>query len=171
MSLQEVILGIDPGSRVTGYGIIHVQNQDCRYVTSGVVKTLHADIPQRLKEIYRGLAHIIEVNQPTCLAIEQIFMHKNANSALKLGHARGAAMLAGALKDLPIAEYSPRQIKQAVVGYGGAEKAQIQHMVMRLLALSDSPAEDAADALAVALCHSVNERTRRAIEASDKSKG
>jgi len=148
------IIGIDPGSRITGYGIIDFSQRQSRYVTSGCIKTASADLPGRLKVIFEGVSEIIEAFQPQEFAIESVFMSKNANSALKLGQARGAAICAGVCVDLPVAEYTPRQIKQAVVGYGAAEKSQVQHMVCRLLNIQGSIQEDAADALATAICHS-----------------
>ena len=147
------ILGIDPGSRITGYGIIEVEGNHNRYVTSGCVRTIHKALPDRLRVIFEGVQELISTYQPDEMAIEQVFMHRNADSALKLGQARGSAICAGVTASLPVGEYSPRSIKQAVVGKGSANKAQVQHMVRTLLALSDTPQEDAADALAVALCH------------------
>lgn len=147
------ILGIDPGSRITGYGIIEVEGNHNRYVTSGCVRTEHKALPERLRVIFEGVQELIDTYRPDEMAIEQVFMHRNADSALKLGQARGSAICAGVMALLPVGEYSPREIKQAVVGRGGADKAQVQHMVRTLLALSDVPQEDAADALAVALCH------------------
>lgn len=167
---MSIILGIDPGSRITGYGLVKVVGSQSHYIASGCIKASDNTMAIRLKEIYQGLTHIIQTNQPTCVAIEQVFMHRNPNSAIKLGQARGCAILAASIHDLFIHEYSPRQIKQAMVGYGGATKAQMQHMVMSLLALNKCPATDAADALAVALCHAVNQRTQAAI-ATAKARG
>jgi crossover junction endodeoxyribonuclease RuvC len=148
-----VILGLDPGSRITGYGIIAVRGQQVNYLDSGCIKTSGNELGPRLLEIFNGVCQLMEQYSPTQVAIEQVFMHKNANTALKLGHARGVAMVACASHRIQVAEYSPRQIKQAVVGYGGAEKEQVKHMVMRLLNLVTSPQIDASDALAVAICH------------------
>ena len=147
------ILGIDPGSRITGFGVIDFQKQQAIYVTSGCIRMQHKAIPLRLKEIYAGITQIIEQYQPTVLAIEQVFMSRNVASALKLGHARGVAIVACVQHDLSVYEYAPTEIKLAIVGKGHAEKKQIQHMVKVLLSLSKSPQEDAADALATALCH------------------
>lgn len=147
------ILGIDPGSRVTGYGVISVSGNKTHYLTSGCIKTGTDDLSLRLLEIFQGINQVIEEFQPQETAIESVFMHKNASSALKLAHARGVAMVAAAKHTPQVQEYSPRQIKQAVVGYGAADKSQVQHMVKMLLGLSDTPQADAADALAVALCH------------------
>lgn len=147
------ILGIDPGSRITGYGIIEVEGNHNRYVTSGCVRTRQDALPERLRVIFENVQELIQTYEPHVMAIEQVFMHKNADSALKLGQARGSAICAGVTASLAVGEYSPREIKQAVTGKGGADKAQVQHMVRILLSLSDTPQEDAADALAVALCH------------------
>ena len=148
------ILGIDPGSQVTGYGVIHIaQNHLPAYVASGCIRTSKGSHPTRLKQIFMGIQQVIATYHPTEAAVEQVFMYKNPNTAIKLGQARGAALTALALGDLMVTEYSPRLIKQTVVGYGAAEKTQIQHMVRVLLTLSGYPQADAADALAVALCH------------------
>ncbi|THB72209.1 MAG: crossover junction endodeoxyribonuclease RuvC [Gammaproteobacteria bacterium] len=148
------ILGIDPGSRATGYGIIDTTgNNTSTYVASGVVKTVQDDFPARLKVIFDGVGQIIEQYQPHCISIEKVFVAKNADSALKLGHARGAAICAAVARDLPVFEYTAKQTKQAVVGGGSAAKNQVQHMVMMILNLSGDIQEDAADALAAAICH------------------
>lgn len=148
-----LILGIDPGSRITGFGIINVVGSRNEYVTSGCIRVADKSFPERLKKIFDNITEIIERYCPQEMAIEQVFMAKNAGSALKLGHARGAAIVAGVNQGLPVSEYSARQIKQSVVGSGAADKAQVQHMVKILLSLSDLPQEDAADALAAAMCH------------------
>lgn len=153
------ILGIDPGSRITGYGVIDVKGNHSRYVTSGCIRIKADDWGERLGTIFTGLGTIINEFKPQEFAIEQVFMHRNADSALKLGQARGAAICAGVHNMLPLAEYSARAIKQAIVGKGGAAKTQVQHMVKVLLNLNDTPQEDAADALAVALCHAHTRQT------------
>ena len=149
-----VILGIDPGSRITGYGVINVQAQQIRYIDSGCIKT-SADhkMPQRLMEIHQAVEKITLTYQPEDMAIEQIFLAHNPQSALKLGQARGAIIVACARQDIHIHEYAARTVKQAVVGYGNADKQQVQYMVSHLLGLSKQPSQDAADALAIALCH------------------
>ncbi len=148
------ILGIDPGSRATGYGIIEVDKGRLNFVCCGVIRvTAKQSFPERLLEIHQGVSEVIEKHRPHRVAIEEVFMAKNPSSALKLGHARGVLVLAAIQRKLPLAEYTPRQIKQAVAGYGNADKAQIQHMVKAILALAKSPSHDAADALAVAICH------------------
>jgi crossover junction endodeoxyribonuclease RuvC len=148
------VLGIDPGSRVTGFGVVQVlRNGRIEYIASGCVRVPQGELADRLKTVYDGVTEIIKTYQPTMLAIEKVFMAKNADSALKLGQARGAAILAGANQMLDIAEYTALQIKRAAVGKGHAGKQQVQHMVKALLGLSDTPQADAADALACAICH------------------
>lgn len=149
-----LILGIDPGSRKTGFGIINVIGGSYEYITSGVIRMQDTDeLPARLKVIFDSLTHIIEQYCPQEMAIEQVFMAKNASSALKLGQARGAAIVAATAQNVPVSEYEARKVKQSVVGNGAADKFQVQHMVKTLLHLPAAPQEDAADALAVALCH------------------
>jgi crossover junction endodeoxyribonuclease RuvC len=147
------ILGIDPGSRITGFGIIEMHRQQAIYITSGCIRTHSESLPGRLQEIYSGISQIIAEHQPTVVAIEQVFIHRNVSSALKLGQARGAAIVACGQYNLSVHEYAPTQVKQTVVGKGHAEKSQVQHMVKVLLTLSNKPPADAADALAIALCH------------------
>nr|WP_113869232.1 crossover junction endodeoxyribonuclease RuvC [Brenneria salicis]NMN91488.1 Holliday junction endonuclease RuvC [Brenneria salicis ATCC 15712 = DSM 30166]RBP58008.1 Holliday junction endonuclease RuvC [Brenneria salicis ATCC 15712 = DSM 30166]RLM29072.1 crossover junction endodeoxyribonuclease RuvC [Brenneria salicis ATCC 15712 = DSM 30166] len=148
-----IILGIDPGSRVSGYGIVRQQGRQLTYLGSGCIRTVVDDMPTRLKLIYAGVSEIITQFRPDCLAIEQVFMAKNPDSALKLGQARGAAIVAAVNQDIPVAEYAARLVKQTVVGTGAADKKQVQHMVRSLLKLSASPQTDAADALAIAITH------------------
>ena len=149
-----VLLGIDPGSRKTGFGIIRIDRNQPSYVTSGTIQLpVKEPLGARLKVLFESPSEIIATHQPTVAAIESVFMAKSADSALKLGHARGAAMVACVMNDLEVYEYAARQIKQSVVGTGAATKQQIQHMVTVLLGLSAEPAEDAADGLAAALCH------------------
>ena len=147
------VLGIDPGSRRTGYGIVDVCGTQSRYVASGCIVVQPGALPPRLGEIYTGVAELIATYQPHQFAIEEVFMARNAKSALTLGQARGVAIAAAVAADLPIAEYAARRIKQAVVGTGRANKEQVQHMVRVLLDLHGAPQADAADALAIALCH------------------
>ena len=148
-----IILGIDPGSRKTGFGVINVVGNQHEYITSGVIRLPNAELPERLKVIYQSVNEIIELHCPQQVAVEQVFMAKNADAALKLGQARGAAIVACVAKGLEAHEYSARQIKQAVVGTGAAKKEQVQHMVKMLLKLPGLPQEDAADALGAAICH------------------
>jgi crossover junction endodeoxyribonuclease RuvC len=151
-----IILGIDPGSRVTGYGVIRVEKHRHHYLASGCIRMGDIEVSERLQKIFHGIREITSVHQPHEVAIEQIFMHQNPGGALKLGQARGVAIVAAALHGIPVAEYSARQVKQSVVGYGAAQKNQVQQMVKALLNLSGLPQADAADALAVALCHAHN---------------
>ncbi|GHD36950.1 crossover junction endodeoxyribonuclease RuvC [Parahalioglobus pacificus] len=148
-----VILGIDPGSRKTGFGIINQVGAKSSYITSGVIRLPNAELPERLGIIYASVTELVELHCPTELSIEQVFMAKSAGSALKLGQARGAAIVACVAQAMAVSEYSARQIKQSVVGTGAADKSQVQHMVKTLLNLPAEPQEDAADALAAALCH------------------
>lgn len=148
-----IILGIDPGSRTTGFGIIKREGQKIEYLVSGCIRTGDGEMAERLVKIYEGVSELIDTYKPDQFAIEQVFMGKNADSALKLGQARGVAMVAASLKGLKVAEYAPRSIKQAVVGKGSALKEQVQHMVQYLLKLPGKPQADAADALAIAICH------------------
>ena len=148
-----IILGIDPGSCNTGYGVIDYRGNKLQHIASGVLRVKNASFAVRLKEIFLGITTIIQSFHPTESAVEQVFVHINVNSALKLGQARGAALVALAQNDLEVAEYLPRQIKQAVVGYGASDKNQVQQMVKFLLKLKTLPTSDAADALAVAICH------------------
>jgi crossover junction endodeoxyribonuclease RuvC len=145
-----VIIGIDPGSRHTGYGIIRVEGNQSFHITNGCIHLSAAPLNDRLQIIFAGLREVIQQYQPEEAAIEQVFMHENPGSALKLGQARGAAIVA---LTIPVAEYSARQVKQSVVGHGAAKKEQVQHMVGRLLNISEKLQADAADALAIALCH------------------
>jgi len=148
-----VILGIDPGSRTTGYGIVAMERNRGVHLASGCVSVGDLPFDGRLRAIFEGLTAVIREHRPDEVAIEKVFMNRNADSALKLGQARGAAIVAAAVSDLPVHEYSPNEIKLAVVGRGHAEKGQVQHMIKALLALAETPPPDAADALAVALCH------------------
>jgi len=157
------ILGIDPGSRITGYGVIEKQGNRLRHVDNGAIATAsETPLALRLLEIHRGLEQVIATYQPEAMAVEQVFLAKNALSALKLGHARGVALVCGVNAGLPVFEYSALQVKSAVVGYGRAAKGQVQQMVKALLNLPEIAQEDASDALAVAICHAhshgLNER-------------
>jgi crossover junction endodeoxyribonuclease RuvC len=145
-----IIIGIDPGSRRTGYGIIRLEGNRHIYLASGHLDLTSFPVNERLRQIFLGVQEIMKSHQPHEAAIEQIFMKENPSSALKLGQARGAAIVA---LDVPVEEYSARQVKKSVVGHGGATKDQVQFMVKRLLNLSGDLQPDAADALAVALCH------------------
>jgi crossover junction endodeoxyribonuclease RuvC len=149
-----IIVGIDPGSRITGYGVIEQVGGKYRYVDSGCIRMGEEPaIPERLRIIFTGVSEIIRLYKPDQAAVEQVFLARNPDSALKLGQARGAAITALMVNDISVAEYSARQIKLAVVGTGTAQKTQVQHMVTRLLGLEKPPQADAADALAAAICH------------------
>jgi crossover junction endodeoxyribonuclease RuvC len=147
------ILGIDPGSRVTGYGVVDARGHKVSYRASGCIRTRNPALPERLGEIYRGVCDLITTYEPDEFAIESVFLARNPQSALKLGQARGVAIAAAVASQLPIYEYAARQVKQAVTGTGRANKEQVQHMIQILLDLSGTPQADAADALAIAVCH------------------
>lgn len=147
------ILGIDPGSRITGYGVVEQVGGRYQVVTCGTVETRGAEMAPRLGQIFSSLVEVVSRWEPEEVAVEQVFMSRNADSALKLGQARGAAIAAIVSAGLPVFEYSARQVKQAMVGRGGAAKEQVARMVQYLLSLDELPKEDAADALGVALCH------------------
>lgn len=150
-----IILGIDPGTAITGYGLISYQGNHLKHIGYGVIRTLPKYSPaQRLKQLYQELQAIIVQYRPDVMAIEELFFNRNVTTALAVGQARGVIILAAANLDLEIAEYTPLQVKQAVVGYGRAEKQQIQEMVRILLCLPGLPKpDDAADGLAIAICH------------------
>ncbi|UCE90421.1 MAG: crossover junction endodeoxyribonuclease RuvC [Pseudomonadota bacterium] len=148
------ILGIDPGSQRTGFGVIETDGSRSVCIASGCIRAGGEELAARLRTIYLGITEILDQYQPHEVSIERVFMHRNADSAVKLGQARGAAIAAVAVGGMPVGEYTPSQIKQAVVGRGNATKAQVQHMVKALLNLDAEPQADAADALAMALCHS-----------------
>ena len=147
------ILGIDPGLRVTGFGVLEARGNTLVYIGSGCIRATGSSLPVRLGVIVRDLAHVIAELGPTEVAVEKVFVNINPHSTLLLGQARGAAIAAAVLAGLPVSEYTAGQVKQAVVGAGRALKPQVQAMVMRLLALPAAPAADAADALACAICH------------------
>ncbi|MEI6737525.1 MAG: crossover junction endodeoxyribonuclease RuvC [Pseudomonadota bacterium] len=147
------ILGIDPGLRITGYGVIDKAPTGLTYVTSGCIKSPDGELPERLKNILNSVQEVIRLYAPTEVAVEKVFVNVNPQSTLLLGQARGAAICGALLHDLPVSEYTALQVKQAVVGNGHAQKEQVQEMVKRLLKLPGSPSADAADALACAICH------------------
>ena len=149
-----IILGIDPGLRTTGFGVIEKHGHRLRYIASGTIKTgTEGALPPRLKIILAGVSEVVATDKPACAAIEKVFVNVNPQSTLLLGAARGAAITALVGADLEVAEYTPAEVKQAVVGSGRAVKAQVQEMVARLLKLPGLPGSDAADALGVAICH------------------
>ena len=147
------ILGIDPGLRVTGFGILDRNGSKLDYVASGCIRTPDGELPARLRSILEGLLEVIALHAPMEVSVEKVFVNVNPQSTLLLGQARGAAICAAVSKDLPVSEYTALQVKQAVVGQGHAAKEQVQEMVKRLLNLGGVPQADAADALACAICH------------------
>jgi len=153
LTTKRRILGIDPGSRLTGFGVVDFDRDRALYVASGTVKSIDGAFADRLRQIFESIGGIVDEYRPDIVAIESVFMHKNPGSALKLGHARSAAICATFSHGVEIHEYAPREIKQAVVGTGAATKEQVQHMVVSILTLDGVPSPDAADALAAALCH------------------
>ncbi len=154
-----LILGIDPGSRITGYGVVRDDGRGCQYVASGCIRTGGGPLHERLQAVYRGIREVVREHGPVTMGIEQVFMARNADSALKLGQARGAAIVACVEEGLEINEYTASQVKQALVGTGRADKEQVQMMVMHLLGLVQKPQIDASDALAIALCHAHNRQS------------
>ena len=161
------VLGIDCGSRVTGYGVIDSNGADCIYICCGAIRSKSSDpLADRLKRIYNGIVQIIRELEPQAAAFESLFYATNVQSALKLGHVRGVSMFAAAEANLPIYEYSPLEVKSAVTGYGRAEKPQVQQMVRALLKLNAPPQPyDASDALAVAICHIHTNRFNKSLAA------
>lgn len=150
------ILGIDPGLRTTGFGVVDVEGAVLRYVASGTISTQHLDtgaLPQRLKVLFDGIGEVVQRYEPDCACVEIVFVNVNPQSTLLLGQARGACITALVNGDLPVAEYTALQMKQAVTGHGRADKTQIQSMVQRLLSLPGLPGPDAADALGLAITH------------------
>ena len=167
-----IVLGIDPGSRITGYGLIESSSGKLKYIASGrIIVAEKKDLAERLGLIYDGISEIVRKYQPTEFAVEKIFVSISAPSALKLGQARGAAIIAGSKQGAILSEYEARKIKQAVVGTGSATKEQVQLMVKSLLALSEMPKEDAADALGVAICHIHTHFSLDLINVRDKTFG
>ena len=148
-----IILGIDPGSRVTGYGVIRSHGNRLEFLDCGVVRVEMKSHAERLQTIFKGISQVVEKHKPTEVAIEEVFVGRNASSALKLGQARGAAMVACLQYDIYMAEYSARSVKSSVTGSGSAEKQQVQHMVRAILSFTGELTEDAADGLAIAVCH------------------
>lgn len=153
MASRQRILGIDPGSRTTGFGIVDFDADKPCYVTSGTIKSMDGTFAERLKRIFGSVGEILAEYRPEIVAVETVFMARNAGSALKLGQARSAALCATFAFEVEVFEYAPRAIKQAIVGTGAATKEQVQHMVVAMLQLSAAPSADAADALATAICH------------------
>ena len=158
------IIGIDPGSRITGYGVLEAGKQELVYLESGCIRTRDAPFPERLAEIYHSVNELIVQHQPDVFAIEEVFMAKNVDSALKLGQARGVAIAAGVANGLPVFEYPANLVKKSVVGYGHADKNQVARMVGHLLPGLNLAAGDASDALAVAICHAHHASTHARLQ-------
>jgi crossover junction endodeoxyribonuclease RuvC len=165
------ILGIDPGLRVTGFGVIDKNGSRLSYVASGRIRTPEGDLARRLKAILDGLAEVIAEHRPAQVALERVFVNVNPASTLLLGQARGTAVCAAVIHRLPVAEYTALQVKQAVVGNGHAQKRQVQEMVRRLLGLQGDPSPDAADALACAICHAHGGRGYRGLASAGRRRG
>jgi crossover junction endodeoxyribonuclease RuvC len=162
------VLGLDPGSRLTGYGVVDCEAHQPRYVASGSIRTAEGEFAARLQEIFHGIAALVAEYQPTEIAIERVFVHRNPDSALKLGQARGAAICATFAVAAPVHEYTPREVKLAVAGTGAAGKDQVQRMVKSLLSLQGRLGADAADALAIALCHAHGRAARLAFATASR---
>jgi crossover junction endodeoxyribonuclease RuvC len=160
------ILGIDPGSQATGFGIVDWCGGEARYVASGAIRTGGNEFPPRLRQIFDGVLELVREYHPREVAIERVFMHRNADSALKLGQARGAAICAVYAGTSALFEYAPREVKLAIVGQGGAQKEQVQLMVRHLLSLKGELGPDAADAIGLALCHAFSRDLRRTVVGS-----
>ena len=157
------IIGIDPGSRVTGYGVVDSDGRRLTHVYSGCIRAGDEDMALRLRRIYEGVSGVLSHWNPDELAVEKVFLSRNADSALKLGQARATAICASFQLDLPVHEYAARSVKQALVGTGGADKDQVAHMVKVLLGMNPGPKGDEADALAVAVCHAHSRGTASAL--------
>jgi crossover junction endodeoxyribonuclease RuvC len=150
-----IVLGIDPGTAIMGYGVVSYQNSKHKPLTYGVLRTEKGDgTGKRLQQLFQGINRLLEEYRPDVMAVEELFFNRNVTTAITVGQARGVALLAASLQGIPIGEYTPLQVKQAVVGYGRAEKQQVQYMIQRILGLPEAPKpDDAADALAVAVCY------------------
>jgi crossover junction endodeoxyribonuclease RuvC len=160
------ILGLDPGSQATGFGVIDWIGGEPHYITSGAIRTSGDAFPPRLRQIFVGVLELMREYRPSEVAVERVFMHRNADSALKLGQARGAALCAAFASDPAVFEYAPREVKLAVVGQGGAQKEQVKLMVMTLLKLEGQLGTDAADAVGIALCHAYSRQAQRSLAAA-----
>lgn len=167
-----IVLGVDPGSHATGYGVVDVAGSRLRFIDAGTIRAARSDdLALRLRTIHEALVDVLRANPPAVMAVENVFNARNPRSSLILGQARGAALLAGSLNDIPIAEYAPREIKMAVTGNGAATKEQLRWMVTRLLALPQPPKSlDASDALGVAICHAMRSGGASALRAAATGK-
>jgi crossover junction endodeoxyribonuclease RuvC len=164
-----LVLGVDPGTALCGYGLVRAEKDDLSLVAYGAVSTpANSPLAPRLLQIYTGLSALIAEHHPEAAAVEKLFFAKNARTALAVGHARGVALLAAAQANLPVFEYTPNEVKQAIVGYGGADKHQMQQMVRVLLRLDFVPEpDDAADAIAIAICHLQSSHLQALIKAQE----
>jgi crossover junction endodeoxyribonuclease RuvC len=164
-----LVLGIDPGTALCGYGLVRAEKDDLSLVAYGAVSTpANSPLPTRLLQIYDGLSALVKEYRPDAAAVEKLFFAKNARTALAVGHARGIALLVAAQANLPVFEYTPNEVKQAIVGYGGADKHQMQQMVRMLLRLDFVPEpDDAADAIAIAICHLQSSHLRELVESQE----
>ncbi len=167
---KKIILGIDPGSLKTGYGLIESSGNRLRFLECGTIKTGGGPLPPRLQIIFKDIQQVVRHWSPDEMAIENVFLARNPDSALKLGQARGAAICAVMAENIPVSEYTANQVKQAIVGKGHAAKSQVQHMVKVLLNLNTTPQADAADALAIALCHANTRKTMLELKPSASSR-
>ena len=158
------VLGLDPGTRKTGYGIVGMRNGNPLRIASGVLQLGNGSLEMRLGRLHEGLLRVVSEHQPTACAVEGVFQHRNARSALILGHARGVCLLAAALHNLEVVEYPPATVKRAITGHGAADKQSVGIMVARVLQVPQEASEDASDALAVALCHLESHRPLRVYE-------
>lgn len=163
------ILGIDPGSQITGVGVIQAQGNELKHIYSESLKLPKGELPVRLEKIYSRLQHVMAQTRPDIVVIERVFLAKNPQSALVLGHARGAAMVAAVNNKIPVVEYSATEIKKTVVGKGRADKAQVQHMMRVLLGLRVVPEVDASDALAAAVCHAHHQQINQTLKVATKA--
>ena len=150
-----IVMGIDPGTAIMGYGVVQYQNSRHKALSYGVLRTKKEDLAEeRLKQLFLGINNLLDTYKPDVMALEELFFNRNTTNAISVGQARGVALLAAGLRSMPVGEYTPLQVKQAVVGYGRAEKQQVQFMVQKLLGLQEKPKpDDAADALAIAICY------------------
>ncbi|MDR0468961.1 MAG: crossover junction endodeoxyribonuclease RuvC [Peptococcaceae bacterium] len=150
-----IVIGIDPGTAIMGYGIIDYQNSKHKSLAYGVIRTNKDQTTEdRLKQLFHGVNRLLDEYKPDVMAVEELFFNRNSTTAISVGQARGVALLAAGLREIPVGEYTPLQVKQAVVGYGRAEKHQVQYMITKILGLIEAPKpDDAADALAVAICY------------------
>lgn len=164
MQTPTTILGIDPGSQITGVGVIQSRGNELKHLYSESLKLPKGELPARLENLYTRLQTIIAQTRPDVVSIERVFLAKNPQSALVLGHARGAAMLAAVINQIPVVEYSATEIKKTVVGKGRADKSQVQHMMRVLLSLRVAPEVDASDALAAAVCHAHHQHINKALQ-------